>query len=793
MMTMSLGGLEIGHLVDIEPLVVGRRPDLVAATDLRLDRRVAVRMLAPLADPDDRSRFLERARATGALSGHPNIVTVFDAGVTDDDRPYLVMELVEEPTLAERLERSGPRPWTEAVDLALQLAAGLAPIHEAGGLYRDLRPENVLLTGGRVKLSDLGLFPMMPPEPDSPTSLAHRAREVIDGRGDERSDLYALTSLLYQVIDGRAPFWRPDDTVDALTERIRTQTAPPLDPDLVPPTLAVFIAAGLSADPFDRPQSAAEFSRELDLIRQGRTTGSTPSVLHRTTGAVPVATDGSAPPSIGAKPTPVPPAFSPAPVVASALDRTEVLDTSGHAVAIPPAGDGAWPPPGPEIASAWSPPVGPTDVASGPNPPARLGVHTGSPATTVVAAVEPEVPLIPVEADGPGPAHRAGPERSPLLIGAAAMILVGLIGLVAVVALGLRDGGTGTGSAAPALTLPGGSTEAGAEGDGVASDQPSTTLTPLAMLAESTTSTITDGMVTSTDTTVRRVNVPNLVGLEVAGAGDILSEAGLEVLVVGRVSPGSLPGTVIQQTPAAGTSIELPATVTLFIPRSSTLPFMIGRPADTVCLQLEALGLTCERNLRFDDRVPAGAVIATDPAEGTSFSEGQTVRLQVSRGPLVEVAVPQVAGQSEADARATLGQAGFVAVTTASQASDNVPAGQAIGTDPAAGTQLGIDQPVVIRVSTGPAPVVAAPDLIGLDRAGAEAALAAAQLTGEFVGRDLPAGDPGVGVVVVTDPVAGTEVAAGSTITVTIGQAMMGSTTTTMDTTSTTAAEAPDG
>lgn len=793
-MTMSLGGLEIGHLVDIEPLAVGRRPDLVAATDLRLDRRVAVRMLAPLTDPDDRSRFLERARAAGALSGHPNIVTVFDAGVTDDDRPYLVMELVEEPTLAERLERSGPRPWTEAVDLTLQLAAGLAPIHEAGSLYRDLRPENVLLTGARVKLGDLGLFPMTPPEPDSPTSLAHRAREAIDGRGDERSDLYALTSLLYQVIDGRAPFWRPDDTVDALTERIRTQAAPPLDPDLVPPALAVFIAAGLSADPFDRPQSAAEFSRELDLIRQGRTTGSTPSVLHRTTGAVPVTTDGSPSPSLDARPTPLPSALSPAPVVASALDRTEVLDASGHtAVASAPTDAGAWPPPGPEIASAWSPPVGPADMASVSNPPAPLGVHTASPATTVVAAVEPEVPLIPVEADGPGPAHRPGPERSPLLIGAAAMILVGLIGLVAVVALGLRNGETDTGSAAPALTLPGGSTEAGTEGDGVASDQPSTTLTPLAMLAESTTSTVTDGMVTSTDTTVRRVNVPNLVGLEVAGAGDILSEAGLEVLVVGRVSPGSLPGTVIQQTPAAGTSIELPATVTLFIPRSSTLPFMIGRPADTVCLQLEALGLTCERNLRFDDRVPAGAVIATDPAEGTSFSEGQTIRLQVSRGPLVEVAVPQVAGQSEADARATLGQAGFVAVTIASQASDNVPAGQAIGTDPAAGTQLGIDQPVVIRVSTGPAPVVAVPDLIGLDRAGAEAALAAAQLTGEFVGRDLPAGDPGVGVVVATDPVAGTEVATGSTVTVTIGQATMGSTTTTMDATSTTAAEAPDG
>jgi serine/threonine-protein kinase len=365
----------------------------------------------------------------------------------------------------------------------------------------------------------------------------------------------------------------------------------------------------------------------------------------------------------------------------------------------------------------------------------------------------------------PGPADD-GRSRQQLLVGAGAMIAIGLLGLVAVLAVVLRDRGPDGEVTAP--SLPGDDTVAPSGDDDGA--PVSNDLAPLAMLQDSTTTTVSPDAPASSSTTARRVTVPDLVGLDVEVAGQRLDDLDIGVLVVGRVSPGSVPGTVIQQTPAAGSSVVLPVSVTLFIPRSATLPFMVGRPADTVCLQLAALGVTCEQTLGFDDRVPSGAVVATDPVEGSGYQEGSTVRLRVSRGPLVEVTIPQVAGRSEDEARAALDDAGFLAVTAVTVYSAGVESGRAVETDPPAGTRLAADQPVTIRMSMGAAPRVTVPTLIGLDRRAAEGALAGAQLSATFASRDLPAGDPNVGRVVAADPAPGTEVAAGSTVTVTIGR-----------------------
>lgn len=770
MMTMDPGGLEIAHLENVVPIGPDGPTDRFAATDSKLDRRVAVRVFPPIGSGDDGTRFVDRARALAGVSRHPNIVTVLDAGLTSAERPFLVTELVDGTDLADRVANDGPLPWAEATELVLQLADGLEQIHRGGGRHRDLRPENVLLVGSSsARLTEVGLLPG--PEPlAEPSTLAHRAPETIDGDGDQRSDLYSLTSLLYFLIDGRDPFWRPNDTADAFLARLQGQSAPPLDPELVPTALAVFVTAGLSTDPFDRPQHVGEFTAELRAIVEGRTTGSTPSVLHRMSGAVPVVAAATAPAAMAQA------EMAPAAMAASApagmeydvpawsFDTAELTSTDG----LPLDQAAAWAPPGPGTAPVVeSASMDATTVASfaktgGFEPmapavdPMGFGAPTSDDQTTIIPVFEPE------------PEPRDGQERRPLFLVAAAMIAIGLVGLFAALAIGLRGSDDGE-TAAPILPDPNAPTDAGAvPEDGSASP---TTLTPLAMLPSSTTTTLSDEMVTSTDTTILRVVVPDLITLDASVAGQRLSDLGFDVLVVGRVSPGSIPGTVIQQTPAPGATIELPATVTLFIPRSATLPSMVGRPADTVCLQLRALGLQCEQTLQFDERVAPGAVIATTPAEGSAFTDGQTIRIEVSRGPLTEARIPPVTGLSEEAARAALGQAGFVAINAVSVASNNVPAGQAIGTDPAAGTSLTIDQPVAIQISSGPAPMVTVPDLMGLDRAAAEAALQQARLTGSFVTRDLPAGDPGIGRVLAVDPAATTQVAAGSTVMVTIGQA----------------------
>lgn len=810
-MTMDPGGLEIAHLDNVVPIGPDGATDRFTATDSKLDRTVAIRVLPPVGSGDDGTRFVDRARALAGVSRHPSIVTVLDAGITADDRPYLVTELADGRDLATRVASDGPLPWTEAAELILQLAAGLEQIHQGGGRHWDLRPENVLLVGSTARLTEVGLVPGAEPD-DGPDTLAHRAPETIDGDGDQRSDLYSLTSLLYLLIDGRGPFWRPNDSADAFRARLRTQSAPPLDPELVPPALAVFVTAGLSADPFDRPQHVGEFTAELRAIVDGRTTGSTPSVLHRVSGTVPVIDPTTPLTTTGpGEPVMVPAAAGAASQIGPGTDH-DVPSWSFDTAELT-ATDGA-----PLVqAAVWAPPSPATTATPAPTAPDLSAVDTHAPrfepptppfepAFPATSAFEPalppiEAPPIPGAAPDdqttliptfqPEPEPRLDQERRPLILAAAAMIAIGLVGLLAALAIGLRDAGDGGEAAAPALPDPNAPTAAGAPPeDGSATP---TTLTPLAMLPSSTSTTAADEMVTSTDTTVRRVVVPELVTLDVSVAGQQLSDLGFEVLVVGRVSPGSIPGTVIQQTPAAGATIELPATVTLFIPRSATLPAMVGRPADTVCLQLTALGLRCEQTLRFDDRVAPGAVIATDPTEGSAFTDGQTIRLQVSRGSLTEARIPPVTGLSETDARAALGQAGFVSLSTVAVASNNVPAGQAIGTDPAAGTSLTIDQPVAIQISSGPAPMVAVPDLMGLDRPAAEAALQRAQLRGTFVTRELPAGDPGIGRVVTVDPAVTTQVAAGSTITVTIGQAPQVPTTTTAPSTTTSTAAAGGG
>ena len=130
---------------------------VVYAPDPRLQREVALKscIVDTIAAPGHTERFVAEARAASALN-HPNIVTVFDAAF-DDDTPYIVSELIDGHTLRHEIGQT-PLPVRRILDLATQIADGLAAAHEAGIVHRDLKPENIMLTGsGRVKIVDFGL------------------------------------------------------------------------------------------------------------------------------------------------------------------------------------------------------------------------------------------------------------------------------------------------------------------------------------------------------------------------------------------------------------------------------------------------------------------------------------------------------------------------------------------------------------------------------------------------------------------------------------------------------------
>jgi serine/threonine protein kinase len=205
------------------------------AHDRRLGRQVAVKVLLPevIADADALVRFEREMRAVAALS-HPNILAIYDFQ-RDGESVYAVMELLTGGTLRDRL-RSGPMPPRKAIDIAIQIARGLAAAHEHGFVHRDLKPENIAFTkDGRVKILDFGLarqgIANGDPDGDSPTRLQHTVPGLILGtvgymspeqvRGldiDHRSDLFAFGALLYEMLTGRHAFDRhtPADTMSAI-------------------------------------------------------------------------------------------------------------------------------------------------------------------------------------------------------------------------------------------------------------------------------------------------------------------------------------------------------------------------------------------------------------------------------------------------------------------------------------------------------------------------------------------------------------------------------------------------
>ena len=137
--------------------------DVWLARDLRLDRKVAVKVLPPhlTDDPDRIARFRQEARATSALND-PNVCTIHTLGETDDGRLFIAMEYIDGTTLRQRLA-SGPTAIPEALDISAQIASGLAAAHTAGVIHRDVKPENVMIRAdGLVKILDFGLAKLDP-------------------------------------------------------------------------------------------------------------------------------------------------------------------------------------------------------------------------------------------------------------------------------------------------------------------------------------------------------------------------------------------------------------------------------------------------------------------------------------------------------------------------------------------------------------------------------------------------------------------------------------------------------
>ena len=289
---MPIGpGARFGPYEILGSVGAGGMGEVYRARDPRLGREVAVKVLPPqfAGDPDRLRRFELEARAAGALN-HPNVLGVLDLG-SENGHPYVVSELLEGETLRQRLRVAALTP-KKAMEVAVQIAHGLAAAHDKGIVHRDLKPENLFVTReGRLKILDFGLAKLSrdgSPEDevtlasgDTPAAgdgaateagailgtVGYMSPEQVRGLpADARSDIFSFGVVLYEMVSGRRPFAR-DTHAETLTAILKDDP-----PELaethpnVPPALERVVRRCLEKSPDERFHSARDVAYAIDAL-----------------------------------------------------------------------------------------------------------------------------------------------------------------------------------------------------------------------------------------------------------------------------------------------------------------------------------------------------------------------------------------------------------------------------------------------------------------------------------------------------------------------------------------------
>lgn len=296
-------GRKLGPYEILSPLGAGGMGEVYRAIHLKLGREVAIKVLpSDLAfKPDRLKRFEREARSASALN-HPNIVIIYDIAEYDGVS-FIAMELVEGRTLREHL-KGGSFPVDKAIDLAIQVTAGLAKAHESGIVHRDLKPDNLMVTSdGLVKILDFGLAKLAPyGEADDTTSMTTLSKATMPGVAlgtvpymspeqaagrsvDHRSDQFSLGIIIYELLCGRRPF-RGDSMAAVLSAILRdTPPSPRTLRAETPREIERVVSRCLEKDPEKRYASTGELSKALHRYREGAATPAGLTLNRRTVAA----------------------------------------------------------------------------------------------------------------------------------------------------------------------------------------------------------------------------------------------------------------------------------------------------------------------------------------------------------------------------------------------------------------------------------------------------------------------------------------------------------------------------
>ncbi|PMC75768.1 MULTISPECIES: Stk1 family PASTA domain-containing Ser/Thr kinase [unclassified Brachybacterium] len=640
-----------------EPIARGGMATVYRGHDERLDRVVALKIMHPhlAMDEDFRRRFGREARAAARLA-HRNVVGVFDQG-EDGDSIYLAMELVEGETLRARMVRQGPLSVGESLRVTEQVLQALVAAHEAGIVHRDIKPENILLDAqDTVKVADFGLARATGSNNSSASAallgtVAYISPEVVTrGHCDERSDLYSLGVVLFEMLTGTQPF-RGEQPVHIAFQHVHEDIpAPSTRVSGVPRELDSLVTWAAARPVGQRPATAIDL---LEAVRE----------LLRTLPATVLAT---CPVQIEDAAT------GEVPRLTAALDDV-AADLTGSPRAFPPAltgdaGTGEDHAP----AAAHSFPADPTDPAADPDADPAADCAADEPADTQQSEDGESSRQVTLRS----PRGRRGRHlvagtrlRSRAMAAAAAVALVGtMTGGTWAATTWYLDEGPGANRTVPLVV---GTPLADAESALRAADLQVSTEerfddeVPAGHVITADPSTGSDvkkgaAIHVVVSKGIQTFPVPALEGLSLEDARTQVEDASLTLVEDEAAYSETVPeGEIISQSADAE---ALPAGGEVHVVVSQgrepiTVPDQRGNSEAAARSALEQAGFTVTTSQEHSGSVPRGAVISQNPASGTLF-RGDEVHLVTSLGPEM-VKVPDVFRKSEKDARKALEKAGF--------------------------------------------------------------------------------------------------------------------------------------
>ncbi len=633
----------VGSLVDNRyavrsKLARGGMSTVYLATDLRLERDVALKVLHPHLATDETflGRLGSEAKSAAKLS-HPHVVGVLDQG-NDGQTAYLVMEYIKGHTLRDVIRSKGALPPRLALALIDPVVEGLGEAHAAGLIHRDVKPENVLIADdGRIKIGDFGLARAVSTSTSTGTligTVGYLSPELVLGKpADARSDIYSVGIMLYEMLTGRQPY-DGEVPIQVAYKHVNETVGPPSA--LVPGLAAEMdelVQWCTANDPENRPVDGHALLQELRHIRTNLTNT-----------------------ELDLRP--------PAAIAAGQPHPTEVITRTNN----PTAALSSIPRPQPPQPSRQPHAAYPPHALYPPDdgyPSATQHVQYEQDDVDLAGETAPLSKRAQRKLDREDEKARSRAAATPVrnlregdprrrgVLWAVVLIIIALLATGAGWFFGMGPGGAAT--------------------------------------------------------------IPAVANKSVAQAQQLLSEAGFQSRTSDIFDDDVPSGLVVGSDPAAGAETRKFQPVSLFVskgPQLFGLPTLTGGTLDAAKTSLNQAGMALGNvTEQFDEAVPAGVVLAQDPASGTPARHGTPVNLQVSKGPQ-PIPVPSVVGLDEDDAVDAIEAAGLKADVLKKKVNDpNVPKGSVAVQAPATGT-LTKGGTVTLTISDGPK-LVKVPSFVG--------------------------------------------------------------------------------